>query len=666
MSQNFATLQEENDRQNKQDPFALEDDTDSNIESPTTLPLSATENAYASDGSSSSQLKKWLIRITLLSGLIVAGYFAATSTTVREMFASNKNANTKYNTDKATRGPFRITVVERGQLDSMNNATLTNQVRGTTTIIKIAAEGTPVKEGDIVCELDSSKLEDKKISQELSVSAAKANWNTASSNVQVQKLKNESDQFAAKLKLELADLDLKKYKEGEYLQQENESKGTVTVAQLSLTKAKESYEFTKRLAKKGYKTQIEVEADRIAVTEAQIKLDSAQGKLMLLQKFTYDRTIKELTEKARDAKSDLKRVILSGAASLAQYESTLASRELSYKVEVADMERVIEQIGFCTMRAPQDGEVVYVEQSSRRGSESSIEEGTSVRERQEIIKLPDFSKMKVNARIHESRISLVREGLQAAIRVDAVPGKVFKGVVSTVSPVPVAGSWFRPDLKEYEVEIEIRNLDIKKDNLKPGLTAEVEILVEEADNVLTIPMQAILGIGTKQYAYILAENGTERRVVKTGRTNGQVIEILEGIKEGEIAILNPRSSFGTELKRLEAEQKEKEDKVSSKSIKKKNKRDKKKRPKPTSRGNEKSQRGKPKGEGQPQKSTEKKKRDPAAMLKKLDANGDGKITLEEAPDYLKSRFSSIDSNGDGSINASELTAALKKMKKPRR
>ena len=46
-------------------------------------------------------------------------------------------------------------------------------------------------------------------------------------------------------------------------------------------------------------------------------------------------------------------------------------------------------------------------------------------------------------------------------------------------------------------------------------------------------MQAILGIGSKQYVYVATEEGAERRIVKTGQTNSQVIEILDGIKEGE-------------------------------------------------------------------------------------------------------------------------------------
>jgi multidrug efflux pump subunit AcrA (membrane-fusion protein) len=69
---------------------------------------------------------------------------------------------------------FQITVVEKGTLDSMKNAVLTCKVEGQTTIIMIVPEGTNVKEGDLVCELDSSVLSDKETQQEILVEKAKA------------------------------------------------------------------------------------------------------------------------------------------------------------------------------------------------------------------------------------------------------------------------------------------------------------------------------------------------------------------------------------------------------------------------------------------------------------------------------------------------------------
>jgi len=231
--------------------------------------------------------------------------------------------------------------------------------------------------------------------------------------------------------------------------------------------------------------------------------------------YTYFRTIKELEDKARDAKSDLARILLSNAASLSQYEADFEARKLNYKVELSDLERVREQISFCTIRAPQAGEVVYATQSSRRSESIVIEEGATVRERQSIINLPDFTQMKVDTRIHESRISLVREGLPATIKIAAIPDKVFTGYIDSVSAVPVSASFFQPDLREYEAIIKLNLPPETNGKLKPGLTAEVVILVDQREDVLTIPFQAVIVVGADKYTYVVTENGPQRRKVLT-------------------------------------------------------------------------------------------------------------------------------------------------------
>ena len=551
--------------------------------------------------------------------------------------------------------------MERGELGSMKNSVLSNNVQGSTTIISIVPEGTLVKEGDIVCVLDSSKLKDKEVSQLINVTQAKANRDNAEQNVKIQKVKNESNIEAENLDLALAELDLEKYIKREARQLEEEQEGKVTLAKLELTRAQESYEFTKRLAKKGYKSQIDLEAERISVTRRQLDLRSAEGKFEVLMKYTHKRTIKELEDKARDSKSDLKRMKLSNAASLAQFESDLEARKLNYQVEISDLARVREQIEFCTMRAPQDGEVVYATQNSRRSDSVIIEEGVTVRERQAIINLPDFSQMKVDTRIHESRISLVREALPATIKIDAFPDQDFTGYIDSISAVPVSSNWFQPDLREYEAIVKLNLPPETNGKLKPGLTAEVEILVDQRDDVLTVPVQAVIAVGTKKYIYVLSNAEPQRREVITGDSNDLQIEIVDGIKAGENVILNPRTHFNQQIANLEskllAEKTKNQLKGKHKLIipRKPAPGTEQKSPRKDRSAPDKSPRSKVKGKpAKPQK-----KNNSNDLIKKLDKDGDGKLAVAEVPQGLKDRFSKIDANSDGFIDQTELRSAFK-------
>ena len=296
---------------------------------------------------------------------------------------------------------------------------------------------------------------------------------------------------------------------------------------------------------------------RIATKDAELKLAIAKGKLSVHKNFMFKRTIKELGEMAAETVRQRNRVERSGLAALAQFEAVLKAQKLTYEVEKDKLEILRNQIAACQMFAPQQGKVVYATQQSRRSEPKIIEEGATVFERQPVIKLPDFTRMKVDAKIHESKINLVQEGLRVLIRVDAFPDDVFHGVLDYVSGVPVPGSWPNYDLKEYEAVVRITDSvqDVKNvAELKPGLTAGLQIIVERGDeDVLQVPVQAVVMVAETFFAYVLTEHGPERRDIEFGRTNDTSVEVLAGLKLGEPVILNPRTQFAEELSELEVE-----------------------------------------------------------------------------------------------------------------
>lgn len=447
-------------------------------------------------------------------------------------------------------------VTERGTVDSLKNSTLTCKVDGTATIIRLVPEGTMVEAGEVVCELDSSSLRDKETQQRIAVTQAESLLTQARENVDIQRTQNDSDIAAAQLKLKLSEIDLRKFREGDFLQQQSELDGQKTVASENLNKALEEFDFSNRLAKKGYGTQNELEAKRIAVMKARIDLSVASDKLKVLQDFSYERQIEELEANARENVREVERVERKARAALAAKESELTSRQLTSEVETATLKRLREQIENCTLRAPQPGQVIYVNMRDGRPSDTVlIEEGATVRERQPIINLPDLDQMKVNARIHESRISLLKEGLPVTVRIDAYPGEIFNGRVESVSSVPSSTGFMRSDTKEYDAVVRLLEPPARVNKLRPGLTAGIEILVEKRDRVLLAPVQSVLAFGKRQVVFVIREGRPTRVDVKVGASNEQSVEILSGLTEGEEVVMNPRSQFARELTDLESTEK---------------------------------------------------------------------------------------------------------------
>ncbi len=128
--------------------------------------------------------------------------------------------------------------------------------------------------------------------------------------------------------------------------------------------------------------------------------------------------------------------------------------------------------------------------------------------------------------------------MPAHITVDALPDTIFKGHVNKIAPLPDPSSfWMNPDLKVYNTEIYIDNI---ANDLRNGMTCEVEIIAETHTNALYIPLQSVVKINNNPTAFILNKHGKpEKRIIKTGSDNNRMIHIISGLKEGEKVILAP-------------------------------------------------------------------------------------------------------------------------------
>jgi len=522
-----------------------------------------------------------------------------------------------YITARAEKAPFRIMITENGTIDSMRNLTLSNRVEGSTTIITLIPEGSKVNApvvaefegvvqfvdgesessksvkvvaadgteklyeitfgeftemlvadrqkvrkgdflaGDVCCELDSSTLVEKEKEQQIKNTTAQANLEKAGKDIEIQETTNESNVAKARLAEELAKLDLASYTStgGEYQQAVETIKGDLKKTEEELSINKEEYDRIRDQARLGYANPNQLESARLKVTQSQIVLKVKSGELAVLENFTKIRKESELKQTAEDTVRETARARLEGEALMTQMKAAYDAAKLTLAIEQEKLEIFRRQIKACRLVATQAGEVVYAAQNSGRGSEPVlIQEGASVRERQAIINLPDLEHMKIDARIHESRISRVMVGQPVEIEIDAIPDQLYRGRLQSISSVPVPGSWPNTDLKEYEAVIEILDDASRVRKLKPGMTAQVRIIVEDRkENVLQIPVQAVVSFSGRFYTYVVAKGGPERRELKVGDANDEYMEILDGVAVGEPVVMSPRTHFSKELSALEAE-----------------------------------------------------------------------------------------------------------------
>ncbi|MBW1997613.1 MAG: efflux RND transporter periplasmic adaptor subunit [Deltaproteobacteria bacterium] len=485
----------------------------------------------------------WSLRsrkLYILTGLVVVAALAVNYLVELRSSKVKEGGEKEIATFVVRRGPLKISVTESGTIKAREQVVIKNEVEGKTTILYLIPEGTRVKKGDLLVELDASSLLDQKIDQQIRVQNAEAAFISARENLEVVKNQAEADVDKAKLAYKFAKEDLKKYVEGEYPNQLKEAEAKLTLAREELTRSQEKLEWSRRLFNEKYISETEFRTDELAVKKNTLNLELAKNDLELLKNYTHKRRLDQLKSDLKQARMALERTIRKAKADVAQAEANLKAKKAEFERQKDKLRKKERQIEKTKIYAPADGLVIYATSAQKGGFRRRVEpleEGKVVRERQELIHLPVGRAAKAEVAIHESNLEKVRVGLPVKVTVDALPGKVFFGKVARIAPLPDAQSAFlNPDLKVYDTDI---FLDGSSDELRSGMSCKAEIIVEQYEEATYVPVQAVLRIGGRPTVYVMNGESFEPREVEIGLDNNRMVHIIRGLEPGEIVSLSP-------------------------------------------------------------------------------------------------------------------------------
>ncbi len=145
-----------------------------------------------------------------------------------------------------------------------------------------------------------------------------------------------------------------------------------------------------------------------------------------------------------------------------------------------------------------------------------------------LYQVADLSALWVIADVFEQDISAVKLGAKVKVTVNAFPDKLFEGVVSYIYPT------LKAETRTVQVRAELAN---PSQLLKPGMFAQVEMAVAARAEAITIPTSAVIDSGTRRMVLVQANAGRfEPREVKLGARSEDYVEVLEGIKQGELVV----------------------------------------------------------------------------------------------------------------------------------
>ena len=473
--------------------------------------------------------KKLIIIIGIIVVLLASGSFAAFK--VRGMMKPEKKPD---RIEIARRGPFVVKLSERGNLDSLIKVEVRSNVEGEIDKLYVD-EGYDVVKGQQLLKIDEKQIKEEYNQVKANYDAALAELERAKENsrLNMDRLKSDIQLAGNSLKSSNANLDGTKARSAQQLSQArisitnlesllaqdeislkkanlalDQAETNEKTALAKLNNAKSELDRKKDLYSKNFIPLRDVENAQLAYTSAQTDYESA-GNSVKSQKEniqSQENIIESRKASIQVEKNDIKTITDSIAEQKKQadiqiqqsqerldiltksVESEKQIAELALKTAEANKVRAqsslntaLQRLGWTTVTAPISGKIV----------QCKVEEGeiitsgrTAWSQGPPIMTIADLSQMIVKTQVHEYDISKVKVGQKAEIKVDSYKDEVFAGFVKEISP----SAQLVDNIIKFEVMIMVTE---SPKVLLPGMTANVDIIVGERDNVLQLPLEAV-------------------------------------------------------------------------------------------------------------------------------------------------------------------------------
>ena len=397
-------------------------------------------------------------------------------------------------THAIARGDLVVTVTEQGILESSENTEIKCKVRGRNAVLWIIESGAVVGPGDELVRLDALFIQ-----EQIDERTKYAHWSQSA-----------ADHSAANMAS--ATLAVSEYEQGRYITELMQLENGIVIAESKLRAAENSLSYVEVMAESEYKSKLDVEEKEFAVKQAKLDLELKRTELDVLKRFTRK-------EQSQTLKGNLKAITATHGANT---ERALA--------DASRRDRALEEIEHCIVKAERSGLVIHP--NAAKWESAPIAEGTNVHKDQVLLLMPDLSKMQVRVGIHESIIDRVKVGLSANV---TLPDNALEGTVSSVASVTKPAGWWTGNEVKYDTLIELPSVG----GLRPGMSAEVEVIIARYEDVLTIPVAATVEVEGSHYCWVRTAQGDQRRPLVLGDSNNIFTIVEKGLQEGDEVILNP-------------------------------------------------------------------------------------------------------------------------------
>lgn len=546
-------------------------------------------------------------------GIFVFGLLAVLATGVWAIFIRGRGGEDEiqYRFAAASKGELVRSISATGQVVALTSVDIRSKAGGT--VVRLAVdEGSEVKAGDLIAEIDPRDTRALFDQASADVQTAQARARQAEVSLQLQKANTETSVAeaeaaleAARIRLARADLEasrqptltqssietaranlasaeeaLRKYesvtapqirrdadgahtrakadletaeaelkRQGELLRDGYVSRAVFERAQATLASARASYSTaSQRVSTLDREIAAELETLRLARERAAAALRQAEANAT--QDEIARKNLADARQAVRTAEINLRQARDAARQNSIRQSELLAAQAGTIRSKV-QMDNARVQLESTTVLAPRDGVVTrkYIEEGTViPPGTSTFAQGTS------IVEISDVTRLFVECAVDESDVAQVRVGQPVRIVTEAFPGVVLQGRVDRVNPAAQT----EQNITSVKVRVEVLpGYDIK---VLPGMTATCEFITFEKKDVLIVPSQAVRNEDGQTFVLVKPADPGEkptRRNVRVGDRGNDGVEVIEGLEVGEevvVAEINLRELRELERRIAEAQQ----------------------------------------------------------------------------------------------------------------
>ncbi len=424
---------------------------------------------------------------------------------------------------EVTRGRLVVTLPVSGALQSAQETQVRAEISGV--LIEICQDNTAVKAGDFMLQLDTKDLMKQRDELTRALADAEEALSNARAEGDTSVAQAESEEAAAQESLALAQ---------QKARAENEKMAArVRYAESEMARAHRELARSQRLAKLNYIAGTKLREAEKMYRQQEFDLQQQRAQQAETEKRTAEdvrgqETVLELAQHA---------LVTAKADALEESQGEL--------IHVAEAQRrldeVAKKIAQCTVTSPVAGMAVIETNEDNWPERRPYRLGDQLESGSSPVMIYDVSRMQVRCQIGEMDITRVHKGQDVSVTTTSDGGRPYRAKVSLVEELAQESDVWQggtPGKKVFAILVTLKETDPRR--LRPGMTVDLEIVVDTVPEATMSPIRAVFPENGKSFVYRAVREGFERVPVTTGNRNDLMIELRSGVRAGDqVALARP-------------------------------------------------------------------------------------------------------------------------------